>query len=84
MTEVAETLSERICTVECMNQNSSNGYDRLTARMSLQEDNMYAIKITSKDETLSLLDRLGILNEGIRTEHWTGDSYFTKDSGKKI
>ena len=51
MTEGAETLSERICTVECINQPQRNpvlkkkcinqmlskGYDRLTDRMSLQE-----------------------------------------------
>ena len=32
------------------------GYNRLTGRMSLQEVNMHAIKIMSKDETLSLLE----------------------------
>ena len=49
-----ETLSKRICTVECINWNLSKGYDRLTNRISLQEGNMHAIKIMSKDETLSL------------------------------
>ena len=67
----AETLFERICAVECINQNLLNSNNRLTDRVSLQEGNMYTIKITSK--TLSLLKQasfLGILNEGSRTKHW--------------
>ena len=47
MTVGAETLFERICTVECINQILSKGSDRLTDRMSLQEGNMHAIKIMS-------------------------------------
>ena len=43
-----------------------NSYDRLTDRMSLQEGNMYTLKITSKDETLSLLDRLHTLESSMR------------------
>ena len=61
MTEGAETLSERIHTVEYNNRTLSKDYDRLTDRMSLQEGNMNTIKIMSKDETLSLLDRLHTL-----------------------
>ena len=37
MTQGAEAFSERICTVECINQTLSNGYDRMTDRMSLYE-----------------------------------------------
>ena len=57
MTEGAETLSERIHTVECINWTLSKSYDRLTDRMFLQEGNEHAIKIMSKDEMLSLLER---------------------------
>ena len=38
----------------------------MTDRMSLREGNMYAIKIMSKDETLSLLDRLHTLESSMR------------------
>ena len=57
MTEGAETLSERIHIVECINQTLSKSYGRLTDSMSLQEGNMHATKIISKDATLFLLDR---------------------------
>ena len=57
MTVGAETLFERIHTVECTNWTLSKGYDRLTDRMSLQEGNRHAKKIMSKDEILSLTDR---------------------------
>ena len=66
MTEGAETLSERIRIVECINQTLSKGYDRLADRMSFQEGNMHAIKIISKDETLSLLDKLHTLESSVR------------------
>ena len=55
-----------------------NGYDRLTDIMSLQEGNMHAIKIMSKDETLSLLDRLHTLESSMRTlEQNTGQEIQT-------
>ena len=41
MTEGAKTLTERICTVECINCTLSNDYDIFTDRMSLQEVNMH-------------------------------------------
>ena len=66
MTEGAETLSERIHTVECINQTLLKGFDRLTDRMSFQEGNIHAIKIMSKDETLFLLDRLHTLESSMR------------------
>ena len=56
MTESIETLSERICAVECINQNQLNSYDRLMDRMSLLESNMYTIKIMSKNETFFWTD----------------------------
>ena len=78
MIEGAETLSERIHTIECINQTLLKGYDRLTDRMSLQEGNMHAIKIMSKDETLSLLDRLHILESSMKTlEQNTGQEIQT-------
>ena len=42
------------------------GYGRLTDRMFLQEGNMHAIKIMSKDDTLSVLDRLHTLEYSMR------------------
>ena len=66
MTVGAEILFERIHSVECINCTLSNVYDRMTDRMSLQESNMCTIKIMSKDETLSLLDRLHTLESSMR------------------
>ena len=66
MTMGAETLFERLCTVECINWTLPKGYDRLTDRMSLQKGNIYAMKIMSKDETLSLPDRLDTLEFTMR------------------
>ena len=66
MTEGAQTLSERIHTIECINQTLSKGYDSLTDIMSLYEGNMHATKIISKDEILSLLDRLHTLESSMR------------------
>ena len=51
---------------KCINWTLSKGYDRLTDRMSLQDGNMHGIKIMSKDETLSLLDRLHTLESSMR------------------
>ena len=78
MTVSAETLFKRIRTVEIINKTLSKGYDRLTDRMSLQEGNMHAMKIMSKDETLSLLDRLHTLEFSMRTlEQNTGQEIQT-------
>ena len=38
----------------------------MTDRMSIQEGNMHVMKIMSKDETLSLLDRLHTLEFSVR------------------
>ena len=61
MTVGAETLFERISTIECINRTLPKGCDRLTDRMSLQEGNMHA-----KDETISLLDGLHTLESSMR------------------
>ena len=66
MTVDAETLFERICTVECINRTLSKKNDRLTDRMSLQEGNMHAVKIMSKYERLCLLDKLHTLESSMR------------------
>ena len=66
MTEGAEALSERIHTVQCINWTLSKGYDRLIDRMSPQKGNIHAMKIMSKDETLSLLDKLHTLQSSVR------------------
>ena len=66
MTEGAETLPQRIRTVECINQTLLKCHDRLTDRMSLQEGNMHLMKIMFKDETLSLLERLHTLKSSMR------------------
>ena len=65
MAEDAETLFERIRTVECINRILLKCYDRLTDRMSLQEGNVHPMKIMFKDETLSLLDILHILESSM-------------------
>ena len=80
-------LSERICAVEFNNQNLLKSYDRLMDKVSLQEGNMHTIKIFVQGCDVIFTGQvsyLGILNEGIRTEHWTGDSDFTKGSCKTI
>ena len=77
MSEGAETLSETISTVECINQTLSKGYDKLTG-MSLQEGNMHAKKTMSEDETLSLLDRLHTIESSMRAlENNTGQEMKT-------
>ena len=58
MTVGTETLFKRICSAECINQTLLKGYDRLIDRMSLQKGNVHAINIMSKDEILTLLDRI--------------------------
>ena len=78
MTVGAKTLFERIHTVEGINQTRSKRYDRLTDRMSLQEGNMHAVKIMSKNETLSLLERLHTLESSMRAlEQNTGQEIQT-------
>ena len=73
-----ETLFERIFTVECINWTLSKGYDRLTDRMSLQEGNIHALKIMSKDEILFLTDRLHNLESSMRVlEQNTGQEIQT-------
>ena len=66
-TEGTETLSERICAVKYINQSLLNSYERLMNKVSPQKGNMYTIKIISKDETLSLLDRFHTLKSSMRT-----------------
>ena len=66
MMEGSKTLSERIQAFECINKNMLNSYDRLTYRVSLQEGNIYSIEIMSKDEMLSLLNRLHTLESSMR------------------
>ena len=74
----AETLFERISTIECINRTLSKGYDRLTDRMSLQEGNIHAKKIMSKDEILSLMHRLHNLESSMRAlEQNTGQEIQT-------
>ena len=42
MTVNAETLAERIITIECENRTLSKGYDRLIDRISIQEGTVHA------------------------------------------
>ena len=78
MLKGAETLSERICAVEFNNQNLLKSYDRLMDKVSLQEGNMHTIKIMSKDETLSLLDKFHTLESSVRAlEQNTGQEIQT-------
>ena len=70
MSKGSEKLSEIICAIEVNNWNLLKSYDRLTDKLSLQEGNMHAIKIMSKDETLLLLDKFHTLESSMRTLEW--------------
>ena len=73
MTVGAETLFERIQTTKCINWTLSKGYDRLIDRMSIQEGTIHAMKIMSKDEILSLMDRFHTLESSMKAlENNTG------------
>ncbi|KAM7320155.1 hypothetical protein ACRRTK_020598 [Alexandromys fortis] len=73
-----ETLTERIKTAECDNQILSKAYDRLAERLSIQEGTVYAIKIMSKDEMLSLMDKLHTLESSMKAlEHNSGQEIQT-------
>ena len=58
VTVSAETLAERVKTIECENWTSSKGYDRLIDRISIQEGTVHAMRIMSKEDMVSLTDRL--------------------------
>lgn len=73
MTVGAETLFERIQTTKCINGTLSKGYDRLIGRMSIQEGTIHAISIMSKDEILSLTNKLHTLESSVKAlEHNSG------------
>ena len=57
----AETLAERIITIECENRTLSKGYDRLIDRISIQEGTVHAMRIMSKEDIVSLTDKLHAL-----------------------
>ena len=61
MTVNAETLAERIITIEWENQTLSKGYDRLIDRISIQEGTVHAMRIMSKEDIVSLTDKLHAL-----------------------
>ena len=74
MTVSAETLAERIKTTECINRTLSKGYDRLIDRISIQEGKVHAMSIMSKDEIVSLMDKLHALESSMKAlEHNTGE-----------
>ena len=68
MSKGTEKLSERIHTVEFDNQNLLKSYDRLADRVSLQEGNLHTIQIMSKDEMLSLKEKLQTLESYVKNE----------------
>ena len=61
VTVSAETLAERIKTIECENWTLSKGYDRLIDRISIQEGTVHAMRIMSKEDMVSLTDKLHAL-----------------------
>ena len=65
MSKSIEKLSERIHTVKFDNQNLLKSYDRLADRVSLQEGNLHTIQIMSKDEVLSLKEKLQTLESPV-------------------
>ncbi|XP_049981111.1 endogenous retrovirus group K member 5 Gag polyprotein-like [Alexandromys fortis] len=78
LSEGTETLSQRIKSVEWENQLLSKAYDRVVERLSIQEGTVYAIKIMSKDENLSLTDKLHTLESSMRAlEHNSGQEIQT-------
>ncbi|XP_041911227.1 uncharacterized protein LOC121677222 [Arvicola amphibius] len=78
MPEDIETLSERIHASEINNRNVLKIYDRLMDKVSLQEDNMYGIKIMFTDKMLPLLDKLHTLESSVRSlEQKTGQEIQT-------
>ena len=68
MSKGTEKLSERIHTVEFDNQNLLKSYDKLADRLSLQDGNLHAIQIMSKDEMLSLKKKLQTLESHVQNE----------------
>ena len=58
MSKGAEKLSERIHTVKFDNQNLLKCHDRLADGTSLQDDNPHTIQVMSKNEVLSLKEKL--------------------------
>ena len=73
MTVSAETLAERIITIECENRTLSKGYDRLIDRISIQEGTVHAMRIMSKEDIVSLTDKLHALESLMKAlEHNTG------------
>ncbi|KAK7831163.1 hypothetical protein U0070_020383 [Myodes glareolus] len=69
----AETLAERIITIECENRTLSKGYDRLIDRISIQEGTVHAMRIMSKEDIVSLTDKLHALESLMKAlEHNTG------------
>ena len=61
VTVSAETLAERIKTIECENWTLSKGYDRLIDRISIQEGTVHAMRIMSKEDMVSLTDKIHAL-----------------------
>ncbi|XP_049981722.1 uncharacterized protein [Alexandromys fortis] len=73
-----EIVTERIKTAECDYRILSKAYDRLAERLSIQEGTVYAIKIMSKDENLSLMDKLHTLESSMKAlEHNSGQEIQT-------
>ena len=73
MTVSAEILAERFITIECENRTLSKGYDRLIDRNSTQEGTVHAKRIVSKEEMVSLTDKLHALESLMKAlEHNTG------------
>ena len=68
MSKGTEKLSERIHTVEFDNQNLLKSYDRLADRVSLQDGNLHAFQVKSKDEVLSLKEKLHTLESHVQNE----------------
>ena len=74
----AEKLFDKIRTTECINCTFSKEYERLIDRISIPEGTVHAIRIMSKDEILSLMDRLHTLESSVKAlEHNTGQEIQT-------
>ena len=63
-----EKLAERIHNVEFDNKNLLKSYARLADKVSLQDGNLHAIQIMSKNEMLSLKEKLQTLESHVKNE----------------
>ncbi|CAO2628536.1 E3 ubiquitin-protein ligase NEDD4, partial [Lemmus lemmus] len=58
---------ERFYNAECLVKNLSQGYEKLNDRLTSTEGNVYSLKVCTKDEMMSVMDKLRDLESSTRT-----------------